>query len=96
MYTEPMVTIELKQYNSMLKEIEALKKPADGEELTELEQQEATGLLLVRSLNNPGYFKNITGEPLDLGKYLAQVVIISDLATNSAAPQTPRIKFRRK
>ena len=80
MYTEPMVTIELKEYNDLKQRVEDLEKQSGVGGLNILEHQEGIGLLLFRALNNPGLFrgKALTGEPVDLGKYKALITSGSD------------------
>lgn len=70
MYSEAMVTIELKEYNDLKTTILNLQKP-EGEGLSEPELQEATGILLQKALNNPSLFRN--GGLISLGKYNAQI-----------------------
>ncbi len=73
-FITPMVTIELKEYQSLQKQIEQLSTPGEGDDLTPVEQQECIGILLTRALNNPGLFRDprTMGE-IDLGKYWASI-----------------------
>ncbi len=92
MYTQPMVTIELEEYQQLKRTIEDLSKPAEGTELTELEHQEATGLLLLRSLENPRLFSQ--GMPdIQIGKYKA-IFALPSVNISETRP-TVRVKFVR-
>lgn len=79
MYAEPIVHIELKEYNELKDTIAALKYAGEGEELTPIELKEAVGLLLVKALRNPALFQKAGRIPM--GKYMAMITFISMGAT---------------
>ena len=82
--------MDLAELQDMETELVLLRKPADGKELTEAEHQEATGILVVRTLQNPDLIRRATGS-IDLGKYKA---IFTQIATDAST--TLRVKFERQ
>lgn len=81
--------MDLAELQEIEDELNLLKQPATGEELTEAEHQEATGVLLIRSLQNPNLFRSDITE-VQLGKYKAIFVRLS-IATDIVL----RVKFVR-
>ena len=71
MYNTPQVVIDLAEYNELKATIDNLtRRGEEGGALTEFEHQEATGLLLLRALENARLFTQMPGE-VPLGKYKA-------------------------
>lgn len=89
-HTPRQILMDLAELQEIETELAQLRAPANGEELSELEHQEATGILLTRALNNPDIFRQVRG-PIDLGKYKAIFV------STATAMQTSmiRVKFER-
>lgn len=89
------IIIDYQEYLEMQAELDSFRKPLDRVLLSENEQQEATGILMIRCLQNPALFRHAT-DPIDLGKFRAifeQAFFKEDLPV----PGTPRllIKFER-
>lgn len=82
------IILDYQEFLDMQSELDALRKPADGAGLTEAEHQEATGILLIRAIQNPDVFRRGI-EPVELGKFRAIFVVTSE--------QHPgvRVKFER-
>jgi hypothetical protein len=88
-YEPKKITLDLQEWLDVQKELDSLKKPADGEELTEAEHQEATGTLLMRAMQNPDLFRAGLGE-VNLGKYKASFIMTTSLNDNIM-----KVKFAR-
>lgn len=65
-----MVTIELEEFEQMKQTIERLSAPNAEGDLSIAELQEATGILLLRAIENPRLFMGGPGD-IQLGKYKA-------------------------
>lgn len=83
--------MDLAELQEIETELAQLRKPADGTELSEAEHQEATGILMVRCLQNPDIFRRAV-EPVDLGKYKAIFITYTTLIP---AHTNIRVKFER-
>jgi len=88
-YNPKQLIVDLAEWSELQMELDALRKPADGSLLTEAEHQEAVGILVVRTLQNPELIRRAAGS-IDLGKYKA---IFTQIGTTSEA--TLRVKFIR-
>lgn len=64
------ITLDYQEFLDMQTELDRLRKPVDHFTLTEDEQQQAVGVLMVRCLQNPNLFRQAT-DPVDLGKFKA-------------------------
>ncbi len=85
--------MDLEEYNQIQSELKELKKlPEDGS-LTPIEQQEATGILLVRALQNPGLFRTNMSQEINLGKY--KVIFVQWEPAESVGRDYLKIKFVR-
>ena len=78
-FTPKQVTLDLDEYQAIMSELIQLKTPADANALTEIELQEATGILLVRSIQNPELFRSAGMQlpSIELGKYKAIFAVTS-------------------
>lgn len=95
-HTPRQILMDLAELQEIETELAQLKKLADGEELSELEHQEATGILLVRCLQNPELFRRAASSvPIDLGKYKAICAVATLLNSGMSGPAEVRVKFER-
>ena len=92
MFSPKQLLVDLAEWNQLNEQLEALRKPAEGTELTTMEIQEATGILLVRSLQNPGIFREAL-ESIDLGKYKA--IFARAPISNEGTPAQLLVRFVR-
>ena len=84
--------MDLAELQEIENELASLKQPATGEELTELEHQEATGMLVSRAIQNPNLFRE-TQEGIQLGKYKA--IFVPWAPADSVGRNYIKIKFVR-
>lgn len=91
-FTPKQITLDLAEWIEVQTELDSLRRPATGEELSEAEHQEATGILLLRALQNPNLFR-VAGV-VDLGKYTATVLSTIGNSPGSAEPVL-KVKFVR-
>jgi hypothetical protein len=93
-HTNKQLIIDFAEWNEVQDELAALKKPADTEALTEEERQEATGILLVRAIQNPTLFRGDLTE-VNLGKYKAIFVQLKAFIATSSDTSKLLIRFVR-
>ena len=80
MYDKAKTIIDLEEYQDMKSLIAQLQAPTTDGELSPAELQDATGLLLLRTLENPRLFQAMPGE-VTIGKYKAIFVWLNQSAT---------------
>lgn len=88
-YTPKQVILDLEEFKALELQIEIYNKQPEDGTLTIEEQQEATGILLIRALQNPGLFRAEHKE-IDLGKFKAIFATI----TGTEGITTPKLLVR--
>ncbi len=91
-FSPKQITLDLEEYIQMQSELKELKKTPEDGSLTASELQEAMGLLLVRSIQNPGLFREALPEVV-LGKYKA--IFVTRTATEQSPTPTLLVSFVR-
>jgi hypothetical protein len=93
-YEPKKITLDLQEWIDVQKELNSLKKPADGEELTEAEHQHAVGILLKRALDNPNLFRSGSTDEIDIG--LCKALLLTEyITTPSGSGSVLKVKFIR-
>lgn len=90
-FSPKQLIIDKAEYDQMESELEYLKRPTEDGSLTKDELEEATGILLVRALQNPGLFRQDTTD-IDLGKYKA--IFVQTTAFVSSSSDTSKLYIR--
>lgn len=91
-YTPKQVTMDLEEFKALELQIEICNRQPEDGSLTIEEQQEATGTLLVRALQNPSLFRTEHKE-IDLGKFKA--IFVTRTVTEQSNTPTLLIRFVR-
>ncbi len=92
MYSKKQITLDLEEFNAINSELEGYKLANAVGGLTQEELQEATAMLLIRALENPGLFRTVI-DFLDLGKYKA--IFVRQVTNNRDKPKL-LVKFEKK
>jgi hypothetical protein len=90
-FSPKQLIIDKAEFDQMESELEYLKRPPEEGGLTKDEQEEATGILLVRALQNPRLFQQTHSTSIDLGKYKA---IFVDIFMKEEIPGPPKVHIR--